>query len=142
MEPIEPSDPTADGMPVDELGGADPFVVTTRTDGAHTVLTLTGELDLDASGRLLVAVRQALARTGSGTGAGSGAGPGSGALTLELHGLNFLDSSGLQALLTARDEIEAAGLTFRIATISPIASRVVEVGGLTHLLSPTPNPQP
>jgi len=122
--PIDPTEPTADGLPVDELNGADPFVVTTRTDGAHTVLTLTGELDLDAAGRLLVAVRQALARTGAE------------ALDLELHRLNFLDSSGLQALLTARDEIEAAGLTFRIATISALAARVVDVAGLAEVLSP------
>jgi len=122
--PIDPTEPTADGLPVDELNGADPFVVTTRTDGAHTVLTLTGELDLDAAGRLLAAVRQALARTGAE------------ALDLELHRLNFLDSSGLQALLTARDEIEAAGLTFRIATISALAARVVDVAGLAEVLSP------
>jgi len=122
--PIDPTEPTADGLPVDELNGADPFVVTTRTDGAHTVLTLTGELDLDAAGRLLVGVRQALARTGAE------------ALDLELHRLNFLDSSGLQALLTARDEIEAAGLTFRIATISALAARVVDVAGLAEVLSP------
>jgi anti-anti-sigma factor len=121
MEPIEP---IADGQPIDELGGADPFVVTTRTDGANTVLALTGELDLDATGRLLDAVGQALARTGAE------------AIELELHGLNFLDSSGLQALLTAHDEVEAAGIRFRVTTISMLAARVVDIAGLGHVLRP------
>jgi anti-anti-sigma factor len=117
-------EPIANGQPIDELGGADPFVVTTRSDGARTVLTLTGELDLDAAHRLLVAVRQALTKTGPE------------AVDLELHGLNFLDSSGVQALLTAREEIQAAGIEVHILSISPIAARVVDITGLNHVLSP------
>jgi len=127
MEPIEP---IADGQPIDELGGADPFVVTTRTDGAHTVLALTGELDLDATTQLLAAVRQALAHTGAE------------AIELELHGLNFLDSSGLQALLTAHDEVEAAGIRFRVTTISMLAARVVDIAGLGHVLRPATDTPP
>jgi anti-anti-sigma factor len=119
-------EPIADGQPIDELGGADPFVVTTRADGAHTVVTLTGELDLDATGGLLLAFRQALAGTDPE------------AIDVEMHGLNFLDSSGLQALLTARDEILAAGAAFRVATISDLAARVVDIAGLAHLLLPDP----
>jgi stage II sporulation protein AA (anti-sigma F factor antagonist) len=117
-------EPVPDGQPVDELGGADPFVVTTRADGARTVVTLTGELDLDATHRLLLEVRQALTRTGPE------------AVDLELHGLSFVDSSGLQALLAARDEIVDAGVRFRVASISALAARVVEIAGLGHVLSP------
>jgi anti-anti-sigma factor len=117
-------EPSEDGQPIDELGGADPFVITTRSDGARTVVTLTGELDLDATHGLLEAVRQALAKTGPD------------AVDLELHGLNFLDSSGLQALLTARDEVQAAGVEFRIVSISSIAARVVEIAGLDHVIAP------
>jgi anti-anti-sigma factor len=118
-------EPIADGQPIDELGGADPFVVTTRSDGARTVVTLTGELDLEAAHRVLAALRQAVDGTEPEV------------VEVEMHGLNFLDSSGLQALLTARDEVEAAGLAFRIATISSLAARVVEIAGLAHVLSPT-----
>jgi anti-anti-sigma factor len=117
-------EPTEDGQPIDELGGADPFVITTRSDGARTVVTLTGELDLDATHSLLDAVRQALTKTSPD------------AVDLEMHGLNFLDSSGLQALLTARDEVRAADVEFRIVTISPIAARVVEIAGLDHVIAP------
>jgi anti-anti-sigma factor len=117
-------EPSEDGQPIDELGGADPFVITLRSDGARTVVTLTGELDLDATHSMLEAVRQALAKTSPD------------AVDLELHGLNFLDSSGLQALLTARDEVQAADVEFRIVTISPIAARVVEIAGLDHVIAP------
>jgi anti-anti-sigma factor len=117
-------EPSEDGQPIDELGGADPFVITTRSDGARTVVTLTGELDLDATHGLLEAVRQALAKTSPD------------AVDLELHGLNFLDSSGLQALLTARDEVQAADVEFRVVSISSIAARVVEIAGLGHVIAP------
>lgn len=117
-------EPIADGEPIDELGGADPFAVTTRSDGARTVVTLTGELDLEASPRVLVAVQQALDGTSPEV------------IEIEMHGLNFLDSSGLQALLGAREEIEAAGVGFRIGSISALAARVVEIAGLAHVLSP------
>ena len=121
-------EPSEDGQPIDELGGADPFVITTRSDGARTVVTLTGELDLDATHGLLEAVRQALVKTSPD------------AVDLEMHGLNFLDSSGLQALLTAIGPVASKAAFERVQGL--IAKGIAEGATVCHGDSPAASALP
>lgn len=89
-------------------------------DGSRT-LQLEGELDL-ASVEVL---QTALARPTDGTRA----------LTLDLSGLRFIDSSGLHAILWARDLCEQNGFQFSLVPGPAAVQRPFEV---THLLDVLP----
>jgi anti-anti-sigma factor len=58
------------------------------------------------------------------------------AIRVDAQGLVFIDSSGLLALLRARDAAVAAGVTFAIHHPSPALRRIIELGGLAELLAP------
>lgn len=57
------------------------------------------------------------------------------AVVVDLSGLRFLDSSGIAAILAARREIVDAGHGFELRGATGIVRRVLEVTGLTFLLS-------
>ena len=57
------------------------------------------------------------------------------AITVEAHGLTFIDSSGLMALARARDAATEAGVAFRVREPSPEVRRIAELCGLEDLLS-------
>ena len=56
-------------------------------------------------------------------------------VAVEARGLTFIDSSGLMALVRARDAAAEAGATFRVREPSPALRRIVELCGLEELLS-------
>jgi anti-anti-sigma factor len=56
-------------------------------------------------------------------------------VAVEARGLTFIDSSGLMALVRARDAAAEAGATFRVRKPSPALRRIVELCGLEELLS-------
>ncbi|MGH8981473.1 MAG: STAS domain-containing protein [Acidimicrobiales bacterium] len=92
------------------------FEVTT-TDDVH-VVNLYGQLDLESSAQ----VRESLVAVAGST------------VVVDLSGLRFLDSSGIAALLGARNEIIDAGHHFELRGARGIVLRVLEVTGLTSLL--------
>ena len=59
------------------------------------------------------------------------------ALAIDLRGLSFADSSGLQAVLTAQETTRLAGVTFRVVGVSPVVRRVIYYAGVDNLLLPT-----
>ncbi|MHB1930900.1 MAG: STAS domain-containing protein [Acidimicrobiales bacterium] len=87
-------------------------------DGVH-VVSLYGQLDLANAQR----VREMLVETG-GT-----------SLVVDLSRLQFMDSSGIAALLGARNEIITAGQEFELRGAQGIVRRVLEVSGLSYLLA-------
>jgi anti-anti-sigma factor len=118
----------AAGGPMDELGGAPIFVVHVKRDDARVLVRPEGELDLNGTGRLLAAVRAAAESEEIEV------------VAVDLSGLRFVDSAGLQAVLDARQAVESAGLTFRLVAVSSAFRRVTELAGLEAVLRPVAPP--
>ncbi len=55
-------------------------------------------------------------------------------ITIDAGGLSFIDSSGLMALLRARDAAVDAGVAFEVRQPSPALRRIAEVAGVKDLL--------
>jgi anti-sigma B factor antagonist len=56
-------------------------------------------------------------------------------MIIEARGLTFIDSSGLRAILRARDAAAEAGVTFGVKEPSPGLRRIAETCGVEDLLS-------
>ncbi|GGY20643.1 anti-sigma factor antagonist [Streptomyces minutiscleroticus] len=105
---------------MDDLYGADQpselSVIRTVTDGI-TVLHVRGEIDLSTVARL----RQALAV------ATAGPAP---RLVVDLGGVGFMDSTGLNALLGAYRAVTGTWGWLRLAGMRPFIGKVIQVSGL------------
>lgn len=55
-------------------------------------------------------------------------------IAIDAGGLSFIDSSGLMALLRARDAAVDAGVAFEVREPSPALRRIAEVAGVKDLL--------
>ncbi|MCU1689153.1 MAG: hypothetical protein JWN61_1540 [Pseudonocardiales bacterium] len=91
--------------------------------GANRVVTLylEGEIDLANASDITASVDSALALAPIG-------------LQLDLAGVVFLGSSGLNSIINARKAALAAGVTFAVVNPSRQALRILEVTALTGLL--------
>jgi stage II sporulation protein AA (anti-sigma F factor antagonist) len=82
------------------------------------VATLTGEVDLDRADD----VRDSLAAAAAETGCHY--------LRVNVSGLDFIDSYGLGALVSARNSAAAKGVTLTLEKPSPPVRKAIEVTGL------------
>ncbi|GIM96146.1 STAS domain-containing protein [Paractinoplanes toevensis] len=82
------------------------------------IAALTGELDIDRADE----VRDNLAAVS--------ATPGCNYLRVDVSGLDFIDSYGLGALVSARNSAAANGVTLTLAEPSPPVRKAIEVTGL------------
>ncbi len=89
-------------------GGVDGSVVAPR-----------GELDMATQGDLRSAIEQQAAR---------------GAVTLDLSGLRFLDTSGLRLILETAEASRREGFAFTVLPGPPAVQRLFEVAGVTELV--------
>lgn len=89
-------------------------------EGDQSVLTLTGELDIDSVAELRERAQQHLA-------AGHFQ-----QLTLDLAGLTFLDSSGLGLLLEIRRLAMNSNVEFKMVNVPAGPARVIAIAGLTE----------
>jgi stage II sporulation protein AA (anti-sigma F factor antagonist) len=103
------------------VSDAGPLNVSVAVEGTVARVTLAGELDLDAAG----AVADELSSL-----------PGQGAteILIDASGLSFIDSSGLRALLNAREQLKEGGASMQISAASPAVDRVLEITGTRALL--------
>ncbi|WP_030561865.1 anti-sigma factor antagonist [Streptomyces aureocirculatus] len=92
--------------------------------GRRTVVTVRGDLDLDAAHRLRPELFSALSRSADG-------------LELDLGDVNFCDCSGLNLLLSLRQEAIRRGKTVTIRSLSPVVERLLDLTGATFLYAPT-----
>ncbi len=116
MTSVDPKDLTIETDVLDIGGG--------RMTGRAVV---TGDLDFAATAQLeerLVALR----------------GAGATDLIVDATDITFLDSSGLRALVRARNEYEESGGTFLIDGMSPAVERVLELCGMLDMGTPSPAP--
>lgn len=89
--------------------------------GEGVTLVVTGELDMVTWAELKAAV-VLLCRT-----------PATG-LVIDLSGVEFMDSSGVRAILSARGLCESNGMTFGLVRGPPQVQRIFEIVGLHETL--------
>jgi anti-anti-sigma factor len=99
-----------------------PIEIEISVDGSRATVSVSGELDL-LSAPTLAERLDALGGDVK-------------AVELDLSGLTFVDSSGLNALLTARRRLDEAGGECHVTTASDVAVRLFEVAGVRELLGP------
>ena len=97
---------------LDVVGGIVPFSV--KPDSDQQAFRLVGELDLACAGKLITRLEPATRSAGD--------------LHLELGGLDFMDSSGIHALITLCRAVEGRGHVVLHAPSSPVA-KVLELVG-------------
>jgi anti-anti-sigma factor len=95
--------------------------VVTRDEGDDVVVALSGELDLAGEGRVEAAIAAAQA---------SGR-----PLTIDLSGLNFIDSSGLRVLVRLHNLATTSGLRYRLIAGPPQVHRTFALCGLDRTLA-------
>lgn len=93
------------------------FTVTTRTDGAATVVAAAGELDAHAAPTLTASVAPLAARP-------------QGVLVIDLSGVDFVDSTGLGVLVSALKQVREAGGRLDVVVTSPRVLKVLALTGL------------
>lgn len=98
------------------------FAITTTWSGTEVVVAVAGDLDLAAAATWDAGVDEALGQMPT-------------ALTVDLGATTFVDSSGLRLLLTLRHQSAQRGTPFSVTNISPSVARLLEVTGLTDLVS-------
>jgi anti-anti-sigma factor len=90
--------------------------------GGRSVYRLEGEIDMSAAEALLVRTTELAAAH-------------DGDLVLDLAAITFIDSGGMRALLIVRENLAAAGRALRLANVTPEVKRLLDLVGLTGVLS-------
>jgi anti-sigma B factor antagonist len=93
--------------------------------GGEHVLKLTGEVDLESAPELEAAIVKICAT-------------GPRAITLDLSGLSFIDSTGLHVIASASQRCKELGSEFRLLPGPPGVQRVFELTGLIDTLQFAP----
>ena len=112
--------------PPDQMPARTLEIRETVEDGCHT-LAMVGELDIASSPILHAAVTRAMDNGGR-------------ALRLDLRELRFIDSTGLHAILTARELCRADGRELLLIPGPPSVQRLFELTNLLEAL-PFANPE-
>jgi anti-anti-sigma factor len=102
---------------------ADVLRVKANYDGSAPSIVVEGEFDLTGTERFWAFFSEALAEDPR-------------AIIVEASGVEFIDSSGLMALIRAHDAASEAGVEFRVSEPSPPLRRIAEFCGVGNLLSP------
>jgi anti-anti-sigma factor len=97
--------------------------VEARHEGAGVIVMVDGELDYSTAQRFVACILEALDTKPR-------------SITVDLHGVTFSDSSGVAALLRARDLAFVHQVAFRIQDPSPGLRRRLELTATKDLLMP------
>ena len=97
------------------------FAIAVETNGDHTTLAVTGEVDLDTAGRLQHQLVQLAATDAS-------------LVTVDLANTDFMDSTGLHVLVVAMKRLREKGGDLVVRAPSRKIARVLELSGLTSVI--------
>ena len=97
-----------------------PFAVTIARDGSGVAVAPRGELDLASAGALTQAVNEAWSA-------------GSGRVLIDLRPLEFIDSSGLRALIGLREAAARDGHDLALHPGPSVVQRIFELTGTRDL---------
>ncbi|MGY0022557.1 STAS domain-containing protein [Streptomyces sp. cg35] len=99
-------------------------LVCATTDGPEgPVVSLTGDLDYETAPELLASVTALCAPAGT-------------TVTLDLSGVRFFDSGGINVLLRARTALQERGAELAVRRLSPVVERIFRITGLDTVLVP------
>jgi anti-sigma B factor antagonist len=96
--------------------------VSTSSRGDHAVVTATGELDLYTAPRLQTALAALLRGQER-------------RVVVDLSGVEFCDSTGMNVLLTAMKRLKEQGGAFELAGPRPAVRRILQVTGLDSVFT-------
>lgn len=96
------------------------FAVVERADGAGSIISITGEIDLASIGEFRSALRRV---------------PESHSMIIDLAGVDFLDSLGVGVLLGARRRRRERGLTLRVVSCDDRIAEMLDAMGVLELLT-------
>ena len=99
---------------------------TTESDG-RVVVAVTGEVDVHTAPELRTELQRIL-------------GEGSSELTVDLEGVEFIDSTGLGVLLGAHRQASEAGGRLQVRTTSERTLKLLRISGLLDKLNVVPPP--
>jgi anti-anti-sigma factor len=99
----------------------DPLITSVSHDEGVVVLAVSGEIDLATIPAFEAAIADALTQRPT-------------ALIVDLSGVDFLASAGLQALVAARESLTGAA-EFAVVADRPATSRPIQLTGLDQILS-------
>ncbi|MFJ6940167.1 STAS domain-containing protein [Streptomyces sp. NPDC101132] len=115
------NDPETSGQwPDEEVRGV--VVDVTHTEAGAALCAVAGDLDIE----MMEPAEQALAAL---------VGERPPLLVVDLEGVGFCDSSGLNLLLRTRAAAANAGIAFRLAAVPPAVMRVLELTGAQSVFS-------
>jgi anti-sigma B factor antagonist len=99
----------------------DPLITSVSRDDGVAVLAVSGEIDLATIPAFEAAIADALTQRPT-------------ALIVDLSGVEFLASAGLQALVATRENLTGAA-QFAVVADGPATSRPIQLTGLDQILS-------
>ena len=99
----------------------DPLITSVSHDDGVAVLSVSGEIDLATIPAFEAAIADALTQQPS-------------ALIVDLSGVDFLASAGLQALVATRESVTGTA-GFAVVANGPATSRPIQLTGLDQILS-------
>jgi anti-sigma B factor antagonist len=100
--------------------GFRPFAISVARDGDETAIAVTGEIDLASSERVDHEVRTVRAE-------------GAVRIVLDLHEVDFIDSTGLRVLLSLRNDAVRSGYRFELVPPGRAARRIFGITGTRGL---------
>jgi anti-sigma B factor antagonist/stage II sporulation protein AA (anti-sigma F factor antagonist) len=95
------------------------FDISVSQNDGTSIVRMSGELDLASSDRLSALLAELSDRT----------------VVVDLAGLTFIDSSGIAALVAAKDRLQSAGRELVLTRPQPNVDRVLEMTGLEGWIS-------
>ncbi len=103
--------------------------VTTRAQGDHTILSVSGEIDLYTAPTLQSGLMSALS-------------PGQVRLIVDMSGVDFCDSTGINILLAAHRHARERGGELQLARLGSATRKVLQVTGLESVFTVLEEPVP
>ena len=103
--------------------------VSSRSHGDHVVVTAAGEIDLYTAPKLQADLAAVI----------DGAAPAT-RVVVDMSGVEFCDSTGMNALLGALRQVRGRGGELELATPRPAIMKILQVTGLDSVFTITPGP--